>query len=233
LNPQAATPTAWGFGFNMEDYNGDLFVSATGANVSTLQAGAIYRYDGTTSALKLTIPNPEPQTFAEFGRSLATNAGQLLVGASGRNIGSATSAGAAYLFNPDTGALLRTFLNPEPQSNVDFGDSVALVGNYAIIAAPGNSPSPGHFPFATGAAYVFDTITGAFISKIASPSPGQNERFTTGDGNALKAVGGLLAAGHAFNTGNVGTVYLFAIPEPTSVLLVFAAFGLAAFLRRI
>ena len=43
--------------------------------------------------------------------------------------------GQAYLFNPDAGALLRTFNDPEPANNVQFGQSVAMINHYAIIGA--------------------------------------------------------------------------------------------------
>ena len=49
-NPQAASSTAWGFGFNMEDHHGDLFVSALGANFGSQQVGAVYRFDGNSLA---------------------------------------------------------------------------------------------------------------------------------------------------------------------------------------
>jgi hypothetical protein len=226
-NPQAASSTAWGFGFNMEDHHGDLFVSALGANFGSQQVGAVYRFDGNSLALELTIPNPQPQSGANFGRSLDSNSTHLLVGAPGHNISGTAGAGAAYLFNAETGSLLRTFLNPEPQQYANFGDSVALLGNYAIFGAPGNSPIPGRIPLSVGAAYVFDIITGSFVAKIASPSPGQNEWFTTGDGNTLTAIGGFLAAGHAFNGENTGTVYLFSVPEPSAFCLaLFAALGI-------
>jgi hypothetical protein len=220
VNPQAATANAWGFGFGLEEHQGDLFVSAPGAYVAGQERGAIHRYDGDTLARILTINNPHSQADSIFGRSLSTNAAQLLVGAPGRNIGSSMSAGAAYLFDADTGALVRTFLNPEPHEIAQFGESVALVGNFAVIGTPFHWPTVGQGPAYVGAAFVFDVSTGELPAKILTPSPSQHDWFTTGDGRTLLAIGGRLAAGHAFYGDNVGRLYLFALPEPGSAALV-------------
>jgi hypothetical protein len=54
----------------------------------------------------------------------------------------ALNAGAAYLFDTTTGALLHTFLNPTPELNNSFGNndnfgfSVALSGTQLAIGAP-------------------------------------------------------------------------------------------------
>ncbi len=82
---------------------------------------------------------------------------QLLVGAPNYSTTANVQVGQAYLFNPDTGALLRTFNDPEPANNVQFGQSVAMINHYAIIGAPGT------------AAYVFDANTGAYLAKIVNP----------------------------------------------------------------
>jgi hypothetical protein len=184
----------------------------------------VYRYDGDTLALELAIASPVLQSGANFGRSLSANATQLLVGAPGRNIGGTMNAGGAYLFDADTGALQHTFLNPEPHEFASFGESVALVGSYAVIGTPSYSPS-GRPPGFVGAAFVFDVNSGALVAKIVNPSPRPNELFTSGDGTSLTAIGGRLAAGHAFNNGNVGAIYLFSVPEPASLSLLFAAVG--------
>lgn len=211
LNPQAANPNAWGFGFALKENNGDLFVSALGAHTAGQEAGAIYRYDGATLAHELTILNPNPQFGSQFGRSLFTNGSQVLAGAPGLTVGGESQAGGAFLFDADTGALLQTFLNPEPQYTASFGESVAIVRNFAVVGAPYYSPNPGRHPGFVGAAYVFELSTGAFVTRIDNPSPEQNDWFTSGDGTALTSIRGQLAIGHGFEQ----QVHLFTVPEPT------------------
>jgi hypothetical protein len=229
VNPQAANPNAYGFGFAMEEHDGDLFVSALGAETAGQDTGAIYRYDGTTLARELTIVGPTPQSELQFGWSLSTNGSVLLAGAPGQKMGGLTQAGAAYLFDADTGELLHTFLNPEPQDNASFGEAVAIVRNFAVIGAPYYSPRPGRPPGSVGAAYVFDLNTGAFVMRLDNPTPEQNDWFTTGDGTTLMAIGGQLAVGHGFEQ----QVHLFTVPEPMGLgLVLLASVSLFASARR-
>jgi hypothetical protein len=219
LNPQAANPNAWGFGFALKEHHGDLFVSALGAQTASQATGAIYRYDGATLARELTIVNPNPQLESQFGSSLYADGSVLLAGAPGLNVAGKSQAGGAFLFDADTGALLQTFLNPEPQNTASFGASVAIVRNFAVIGAPYYSPRPGQHPGFVGAAYVFELSTGAFVMRIDNPSPEQNDWFTSGDGTTLTSIHGQLAIGHGFEQ----QVHLFTVPEPTAFGLVLVA----------
>jgi hypothetical protein len=219
VNPQASNANAWGFGFALKEHEGDLFVSALGAYSAGQETGAIYRYDGSTLARELTIANPNPQFGSQFGRSLYTNGTVLLTGAPGLNVGGELQAGGAYLFDADTGELLQTFLNPEPQYIASFGESVAIVRNFAIIGAPFYSPVAGRPPGFVGAAYVFDLNTGEFVTRIDNPSPEQNDWFTMGDGTTLTAIRGQLAIGHGLEQ----QIHLFSVPEPSGLGLILVA----------
>jgi len=210
-NPQAGTANSWGFGFALKENNGKLFVAAPGAFTGGQETGAIHRYDAATLARELTIANPNPQFESQFGHSLATSGSLLLAGAPGLTVGGASQAGGAFLFDAESGALRQTFLNPEPQNNASFGDSVAIVSNYAVIGAPYYSPNPGRYPGYVGAAYVFELSSGAFVKRIDNPSPEQNDWFPLGDGTTLASIRGELAIGHGFGQ----QVHLFTVPEPT------------------
>ena len=75
-----------------------------------------------------TFQKPTPVANDNFGYSVAAVGSNVLVGASRDDTG-ASNAGAAYLFDSSTGALLRTFLNPTPAASDYFGCSVAAVGS--------------------------------------------------------------------------------------------------------
>src|SRR5207253_2864944 len=94
-----------------------------------------------------------------------------------------TGSGAAYLFNTTTGALLQTFLNPTPASNPttdpgdNFGLAVALFGNRALISTINDDTAAKN----AGAAYVYDTTTGALLYTFLNPTPELNNTFGNND----------------------------------------------------
>jgi hypothetical protein len=231
VNPQASITSTYGFGTRLLEHQGDLFVSAPGARSGAIRSGVVYRYDGVSNLLELTIPDPTPQHDAFFGNAISTRANHILVGAPGRNIAGVTSAGGASLFDATTGELLQTFVNPVPQEYGLFGSSVALIGRYAVIGMPYYSPTPGQHPSFTGTAFVFDVGTGDLVAQINNPTPGQNEYFPEGTVNMLE-IGGKLAIGHGSNQFRVGAVYLYSVPEPSSWLLMLTAVAALAGKRR-
>jgi len=224
-----------GFGLDLEEHNGDIFISSR----ANLYRGAVYRYDGSTLAQELKIPNPFPQDYADFGSAIHRDASRLLVGAPGTNRANRTAVGEAYLFNADTGALLRTFTNPEPDDYANFGGSVTLLGDFAVVGAPGTDFTPPNSgPRNTGAMYIFNATTGSLLSKIVNPEAGQNDYFTIG---GLLSIDNLLIAPNQFNDVNgvssAGTVYVYStlpVPEPSTLSLAVIgviAVGSAAYRR--
>jgi hypothetical protein len=218
-NPEAGAGN-WGFGFQILPRQTNVYISALGAPVTGVHAGAVYRYDATTLNQTLKISNPVAQENAQFGFSLAQNNTQLLVGAPNTNTGSNTFVGQAYLFDPDTGALLRTFSNPEPNDFAQFGQSVALFNNLAFIGAPGADLNPGGpGPLDVGAFYVFDVNSGNYLGRIVDPDGQQGHHFSLGFGanGGLDVIGAQLVASD-FSAGN-GSVYVYSVPESSALIL--------------
>jgi hypothetical protein len=96
-----------------------------------------------------TIANPAAQSWDNFGTAVAGTGASLLIGAPYDDTGG-INAGAAYLFDQETGALVQTVANPEAYLNDYFGNAVAVSENWAIVGA---SNDDGY----TGSAYIFDT----------------------------------------------------------------------------
>jgi len=94
--------TGWGFGWDIEEHDGDTFISAVGNIVANAGGGAVYRFKAGSSIPSLTIPAPTSQTVASFGSSIETRGSHLLVGAPGVNTLTARRSGEAYLFDVDT-----------------------------------------------------------------------------------------------------------------------------------
>jgi hypothetical protein len=113
--------------------------------------------------------------------------------------------GAAYLFDVNTGQLLRTFPNPTPEAGELFGSTVALDGNRALVgAAEANDAGPE----ASGAAYLFDINTGQLLNTFLKPNPTNYDRFgvdVTLDGNRA------LIGSWDYYGSTGGSAYLFDI----------------------
>ncbi len=91
----------------------------------------------------------------EFGRSVSIRGDMLIAGAPGRD-DAGPHSGAAFLFardldGPDSWGLLRAVTASDAVQEEDFGFSVALADNLAVVGAPFADPSGA----SSGTAYVF------------------------------------------------------------------------------
>lgn len=79
------------------------------------------------------------QTNAYFGRSIATHADTLIIGAPGEAVGGTLAVGAAYVYRRQAGgdyALESRLSNPQGGFADFFGEAVAVHGDLALIGAP-------------------------------------------------------------------------------------------------
>jgi hypothetical protein len=182
---------------------GKALVGATLDGTTGSGSGRAYVLDAATGAVLLTIENPTPAANDVFGQTVSLSGNLALVGAPGDDTGAANS-GAAYLFDATTGALLKTFTNPTPAINDSFGNQVAVFGNRALVSATGDDTGAAN----AGAAYLFDTTTGALLRTFLNPTPQSGDTF--GSGVALYGDKVLISATND-DTGatNAGSAYLF------------------------
>ena len=202
-------PPCWGdnFGYALAAVGNDLLVGARNDNAPYFRAGAAYLFDGSTGELLRTFLNPTPATGDYFGRSVAAVQGDaahdnVLIGAPFDDAGE-TDAGAAYLFDSQTGDLLHTFLNPSPGTDDHFGDSVAGLGRNVVIGASLDDTKGTD----AGAAYLFDGQTGRLLRTFYSPATSRG-RF----GASVTAVGDKVligAPGDDVGATDAGAAYLF------------------------
>ncbi|MBM4034087.1 MAG: PEP-CTERM sorting domain-containing protein [Planctomycetes bacterium] len=229
VNPTPAAPDL--FGYSVAAVGSNALVGALGDNAGAPEAGAAYIFDGGTGALLRTLLNPTPAIWDRFGISVAGVGGNVLIGAYGDDTG-AENAGAAYLFDVVTGALLRTFPNPAPAGGDWFGWSVAGVGGNALIGAPGD----GMGASGAGAAYLLDVATGSLLATFLNPTPANSDYF----GMSVAGMGDRVLVGAPYDdaiAADAGAAYQFSselIPEPTALaLLALGGLGLLARRRRI
>ena len=207
---QSPNPTTDGmFGAAVLVAGGDFLVSAPGDAASgTAGAGEVYRFDGTTFALKRIFQPPGPQTGLHFGLPLLFDGNNTLyVGAAETLPPTASGAGAIYALDFGSGAFLRSFAAPTPTAGALFGAAFALGGNTLIVGAPGTSVGG---QTGAGAAYLLDATTGALLHPpLSSPNPTPAGAF----GSAIALLGSTPLIGAPGESGagqsGGGVIYAF------------------------
>ena len=149
-------------------------------------SGKAYIYNATTSTLLYTLNNPNPYTTSgtlwqnnndQFGYSVAISGDYAIVGAKGEDDAGGLDSGKAYIYNVTTGTLVHTLDNPNPYGTSaadEFGGSVAISGNYAIVGAHGEDDA--QYVNMSGKAYIYNVSTGALVHTLNNPNP-----FNTSD----------------------------------------------------
>ena len=123
-----------------------------------INSGKAYIFNVTTGALLHTLNNPNPvgtSSDDSFGISVAISGNYVIVGAYREdNLGGSafSSSGKAYIYNVTTGALVHTLNSPDAGNSDEFGLSVEISGNYAIVGANYSMDSGGN---SSGKAYIF------------------------------------------------------------------------------
>ena len=149
-----------------------------------------------TFVLTQTLNNPTPESGDYFGGSVAVSGNTVVVGADGDDTG-ASDAGSAYIFDVTTGDLLQTLNNPTPEAGDNFGYSVAVSGNTAVIGARRDNTGA---RFA-GSAYIFDVTTGDLLQTLNNPTPERDDYF----GRSVAVSGNTAVIGARF----AGSAYIF------------------------
>src|SRR2546428_14002262 len=133
----------------------------------------------TAGAATLLDPTPAENDF--FGSAVTLTGGDLLVGARFDDT-AASDAGAAYLLDAATGALVTTLLEPAPAASDQFGAAVAAVGSDLLVGAPHFNSGAAH----AGAVFVFQS--GGGVRTPTKPPPPLPDLFRF----ALAPAGGTL-----------------------------------------
>ena len=172
VNPSPDTNDLFGGALSLS--GGKALIGAPSDSTTGTRSGRAYIYDSSSGTLSHTLENPTPATNDQFGGAVSLSGNQALVGAQNDALGG-TGSGVAYLFDATTGTLTRTFANPGPTPNIvdNFGHSVAISGNQALISAIGDDRGASN----AGAAYLFDTTTGSVLQTFLNPTPQSGDNF--------------------------------------------------------
>jgi outer membrane protein assembly factor BamB len=178
-------------------------ISGSTAIISAPGAAIVYAFDA--DALELTgVLQPE-QTFLGryFGYDIDISGDIAVVGALDDN-DNGKRAGAAYVFRVSTGERLFKLKAPDGAPQDDFGAAVAISGTLATVAAHRHDAAGGD----SGAAYVYDILTGELLHKLIPDDAAAGDFF----GYAADADGDLViltAVRHDANGSDAGAAYLF------------------------
>ena len=137
-------------------------------------AGAVYIY-GEQLERPLAIANPTPGVRDNFGFSVAAGPGTILVGAPRADPDGTRDAGVAYLLSQESGDLVRRLHAPELAVGDQFGASVALLGDLAIVGAP-RTDAGGRD---AGVVYVFSTQSGELLHTLQRKERAVTDLFGT------------------------------------------------------
>lgn len=177
--------------------------------------GAAYVYDTRTGAeiYKLTADDGEDDD--RFGLSVGV-ANRLCVVGAPEEDGPGSNQGAAYVFDLDTGLQLFKLTPADAGDGDQFGYSVAVFGNRAIIGAWRAEEAGDLATVDKGAAYVFDLSTGTELARFAA-SDGESADYF---GTAVAIYGNMALVGAYREDGSGsehGAAYLYEIDTTTEV----------------
>ncbi len=209
LNPSPASGDQFGYAVAALDATSVLIgapmhdIAADGYNPAAPNGGEAYVFNAATGAVTETLTNPFPGQGDRFGAAVTSIGGDALIGAP-VNDAAATSAGAAYLFDP-SGMLVQVFVKPGPLVSDEFGYAVVALGTdkIAVSARLDDTGAPN-----VGAVYVFHVTTGALLQSFQKPAPVTEDHF----GNDLAAIGSKVYVGTPLDDSihmDAGAVYSF------------------------
>lgn len=219
--PDGATEEEFGSAIAIDGDKALISSRADGDN--GLRSGSAYLFDLNTGNLLQKFTAPDGNSDDEFGFSVAIDGGKALIGARGDEDNGELS-GSAYLFDITTGSLIQKFIAPDGVIEDEFGFSVALEGNNALIGSRFNFDNGKQ----SGSAYLFDITTGNLVEKFTDPNGGFNDEF--GVSVAIDGSNILIGASGDEDNGEFsGSAYLFntePVPEPSTLFGIGLVLGL-------
>jgi hypothetical protein len=162
-----APPFGDRFGCSIAGLNEDkLVIGSCRDDTGVSDSGVAYIYDVSSAAITVTITNPVPENFAQFGYTVARASDDRLLVGCYRHEEGGVEVGQAYLYDT-SGNLLQTFTNPAPSSGDFFGIALAAVGETNIlIGASGEDGLTSNI----GVVYVYDTNAN-LLATVSNPTP--------------------------------------------------------------
>tara|TARA_R110000782_G_scaffold57258_13_gene119685 strand:- start:8871 stop:11927 length:3057 start_codon:yes stop_codon:yes gene_type:complete len=183
------------FGYSVAIHGNVVAIGAPLDDEAGSNSGAVYLFDITdptapVQTAKLLLPTP--QSNAWFGVSVDTDSEYVLAGAFQYDTAGGANAGAAFLFDAETGAHVATLEGSGSGESDRLGGSVAIGGGQAILG----------YSWQYGSA---DPVGGAYVYDVSTPSsPIELHRLVPDQAETDDAVG--YAVGVGWGVAVVGAV---------------------------
>lgn len=204
--------------------SGDLAVVGARyeADASGIRSGAAYVFlrTGTTWALEARLQAADALADDFFGSSVAISGDTVVVGAPGDDEAPGSGTGAAYVFTRTLAGPTATWtqtvklVDAAPTASDEFGRSIAISGDYAVIGSPGDDD----LASGAGAAHVFTRVAGvwSFASKLTASDGASGDAF----GSSVSIDGSSIAVGAPLDnnglTSDEGSAYVFVSTGPAT-----------------
>jgi len=177
-------------------------------------SGSAYLFNVTNGDQLYKLTADDAAAFDHFGVSVAVSGDVAIVGAHFED-DEGLQSGSAYLFDVTTGDQLLKLNADDAMAGDQFGWSVGISGNIAIVGAYQDDHGGGD----SGSAYLFDVTTGDQLLKLTASDAANLDYF-----GAAVAVSGDKAIIGAYQDddggGDSGSAYLYSsVPEPSTFVL--------------
>lgn len=179
--------SGWSFGSSLDVQGNEIAVASRSIPFSA-NAGKVYLYDTGTETSQVFYPG-EAAAADDFGTSIDLTANRLIIGAPGHAVSGIPGGGVFCYRKPGTMWEYESKLfAPDLASGDRFGHSVAVLGEYLFIGAPGYEADGSEIQDA-GAVYVFTHEAGGwdYLQTLTLPD-------SHGFGSKVMAAGDRLVA---------------------------------------
>ena len=184
--------------------NQNIIVGSPRDSESGKNGGVVYLFDA-LGDYSLTISDPFTEQGSEFGSVVAAFGNDILVANPVAFTGS-QQTGHVYLFDGETGELVRTFEDNgsgdggdnDSKSFARFGDSISVYENLVLIGAPKDNSADSQ----AGSVFLFDGNSGELKHKITNPDPVPFGEF----GSSVKLVDDYMFVGAPKNLGSFDVI---------------------------
>ncbi|MEN0112001.1 MAG: FG-GAP repeat protein [Planctomycetota bacterium] len=191
------------FGYSVAIDGGVALVGAINDDDFGSSSGAVYRFDAATGQQTAKITPGDGAAGDQFGFSVSADGGVAIVGAR-LDDDNGSSSGSAYLLGTASGQTTTKLTPINGPAGDQFGRSVAIDGDTAVVGAFLNDEITTN----SGAAYVFDTATGQETARLMPADAAANDFF--GISVAVDAGVALIGSYQDDDNGpSSGSAYLF------------------------
>ncbi len=204
------------FGFSVSLYDNTLLIGAQGDDDNGLSSGSAYVFirNGTTWTQQAKLHASDGAASDAFGRSVSLSGETALIGAQGDDDNGLSSSGSAYIFTR-SGSIWTQQAKlhaGDPRVAAQFGNSVSLDGNTALIGAYNDDNDLS----GSGAAYIFtrSDTTWTQQAKLCALDADHNDYF--GISVSLSGNSALIGASLDYDNGlDSGSAYVFTRDDST------------------